>query len=569
MKRRLLICLISLFMLVAVMVAIVVIQPQKVNALNPNHSCDICHTLHNAPGQKLNSFAVVEDLCLSCHGPAGTSVLKAEIHTNKQNSSHAAFSMTCMDCHNPHDDRKNVTGGTNIKMVGSRLDGTGNAMVSTPNSGIRDVVFQSRGTDAGGPSLHSFADNDEDGNGTYDGSCEVCHTAASNHRNNSSGNHDHYTGQDCTSCHGHNGGFIAQGGGCTACHGSPQDKGDGGPTRRAINGEFSLTSHHVSGGTANDDDCSVCHYESVDGAYHQDNKVDLRNPDDASVGALISFAQFSRNTTSDSLESWVTDVQDNFCMKCHDIDGATATNFSGNALQPFTVGSRDVPNVYDRLNSNNASHHAVRGAGNNPYCAPSTSNGNNVTMASPWNQDSTHDVISCFDCHNSSGHGAGNQRMLRTAIDLDAMEAGNSTNAIGGQVETYCTLCHKASVYVSGTDPEALGSIFEDHGGSQSQHRASGGNELGCIGCHGGIVAENGGMPPGGNGTARGNIHGNTFVWPSGTFSAGDLSEHFMLGGWIDGWNTDIKKGSPIGACGGGTCNHSATATRSGKDYTR
>jgi len=580
MKRKILLTGFIFVFTVLVLIAALVFWPGGTEALNPNHTgCSTCHSFHNAPGQKLTNDAVVEVLCLSCHGPAGISTLKADVHKNKPSSSYAPFTMTCTDCHDAHDNRQNWLAGTNLKQVGKKITGSLDARISTPNSGVRDVVFESRGTDAGGPSLHSFADNDQDGNGTYDGACEVCHTLAANHRNNSSGDHAHYTGQTCTDCHPHDGFFNGSGGGCTGCHGSPQDKGDGPPTRRAISGEFGLTSHHVVGGPVTDDDCGVCHYEAVDGSYHQDNKVDLRNPDDASVGALISFAQFTHTPSDDyagSGQQHILDVQDNFCMKCHDSNGATETNFSGNALQPFSSNSRDVPNVFDRFDTANSYHHAVPGAGTNEYCIPSTTNGNNITMELPWNQNSTHDVISCFDCHMTGGHGSANQRMLRTSIDLDGLETAGAAADIGlipssvrTDVETFCSLCHKSSVYVIDSDPEAVGSIFEDHPGSQGQHSAASGNEMGCIGCHGGIVDFGAGLASGGNGAARGNLHGGSFVWGSGTFSAGVTTEYFMVGGWNSGWYTFIDKGNPMGGCGGGDCNHKGRSNSEGKSYTR
>lgn len=545
--------LLLVFALVSITAAIV-FAPKDTTALNSNHSCDICHSIHSAPGQALTNNAVVEDLCLSCHGAAGVSSLKAEVHTNTAGSSYPAFTMTCLDCHDPHDSMQNYLGGTNLDMVGSDRDGTGLAKISTPNSGIRDVVFVSRGTDVSEPSLYSFADGDEDNDGVYDGVCEVCHTQVSHHRNNAGGgDHTHYVGMTCTGCHPHNGNFHPSGGGsCKACHDTSQG------VRRAIEGEFSLTSHHVLGGTVTDDDCGVCHYESVDGTnYHNNGVVDLRNPDDGTDATLITFTDFSRNTGSDALESWVTDVQDNFCMKCHDADGATATNFSGNALQPFSSGSRNVPNVFDKFDTSNSFHHTVRGVNNNPYCVPSATNGSNITMVSPWNQDAGHDQISCFDCHGTSGHGSGNQRMLRTSINFDAIETGSYSTAIGSTIESFCTTCHKATVYVSGA-PEALGSMFEYHPGGQNQHGASGGNDFGCLGCHAGIVNE-GGITD--NGAARGNIHGGSFTWPAGSKSPGAASIKFMLGGWLNGWDYNAS----TGYCWGGDCAHGKNA----KTYTR
>ncbi|MCK5058314.1 MAG: cytochrome c3 family protein [Candidatus Aminicenantes bacterium] len=542
---------------VGLIVAVIVYWPEISGALNPNHSCDICHSVHSAPGQALTNNAVVEDLCLSCHGAAGVSSLKAEIHTNTTGSAYPDFSMSCIDCHDPHDSMQNWLGGTNLKMIGLDQDGTDLAKISTPNSGIRDVVFESRGTDASEPSLYSFADGDEDTNGTYDGVCEVCHTQVDHHRNSTSGgDHTHYVGQTCIDCHPHNSNFHPSGGGsCKGCHDTAQG------VRRAITSDFSLTSHHVAAGTVTDDDCGVCHYESVDGTnYHNNGVVDLRDPDDGTSSTLITFTDFSRNTSSDTLESWVTDVQDNFCMKCHDSDGATATNFSGDPLQPFSSGSVNVPNVYDRFNISNSYHHTIRGAGNNPYCVPSATNGSKVTMESPWNQDATHDQISCFDCHGANGHGNSNQRMLRYSIDLDAMEAGSYSQALGISIDSFCTICHKASVYVAAANPETAGSMFEFHPGGLSQHAASGsgGNELGCLGCHAGIVNE-GGIAD--NGAGRGNIHGGNFTWPADSNSSGVISIRFMLGGWLNGWNYNAS----TGYCWGGTCGHGKNA----KTYTR
>jgi predicted CXXCH cytochrome family protein len=187
-------------------IAIIVVNiywPGSTEALNPWHGdCSICHSVHGSPGQALTNEAVVEVLCLSCHGPGGTAVT-VEVHTNTSGSSYPNFRMTCMDCHNPHDNMLNCFAGINLKSVGRKITGATYARISTPNSGIREVVFESRGSSVGDDTLHSFADNDEDNNGTYDGACEVCHTLTRFHHNNSSGNHNHQTGRTCTNCHNH------------------------------------------------------------------------------------------------------------------------------------------------------------------------------------------------------------------------------------------------------------------------------------------------------------------------------------------------------------------------------
>ncbi|MHC4941653.1 MAG: hypothetical protein ACYTG7_01395 [Planctomycetota bacterium] len=519
------------------------------NALN-NAECLNCHALHSDP---LPRDAAQEAVCKTCHYPLGPASAKSDValHT-------ADGGATIIDCGSCHDVHNNLTfltttdthpgGGTAQNLAFIRGNTT-----KYITGALEPALFHNR------PGHYAF----EETNPPWNGVCQSCHQNTSHHTNDGTGDHAHRMGEDCISCHTHVTGFASSGGGCTDCHSSDQDNEDGPPTRRAVVGEFSLNSHHVAGGAVTDEDCGVCHYEAVDGAYHMDNTVDLRDPDDGTETTLISFTLFTRNTASDVLETWVTDVQNNFCLKCHDLDGATATNVSTNPLQPFSASSGDVPNVFDQFDPANSYHHAIRAAGTNPYCIPSASNGDNITMELPWNQDGTHDLISCFDCHEANGHGDNKQRMLRNPIDLDTMEStvdpANLPVGMGSTVETFCTRCHKASVYVSASDPESVGSIFEYHGVGQNQHGAAGGNELGCMGCHAGIVDFGSLTDP--NGAARGNVHGGNFTWPASSNMSGFATEHFMLGGWIGGWDFS----GATGYCRGGECNHK----NSSKNYTR
>jgi len=68
-----------------------------------------------------------------------------------------------------------------------------NCEIATPNSGDKDVIFTAT---TGG---NSYADGDS----VYNGICEVCHTQTTYHRNNTSGDHAHYVGENCISCHKH------------------------------------------------------------------------------------------------------------------------------------------------------------------------------------------------------------------------------------------------------------------------------------------------------------------------------------------------------------------------------
>ncbi len=109
---------------------------------------------------------------------------------------------------------------------------------------------------------NSFADGDS----TYDGICEVCHTQTFYNRNDPTGDHFHGVGENCTKCHAHTQGF--KGTGCNVCHGYPPVDGTptGGPDALANNpgttGSTTAGAHdkHVN---TKGIDCAVCHYNSA------------------------------------------------------------------------------------------------------------------------------------------------------------------------------------------------------------------------------------------------------------------------------------------------------------------
>jgi len=533
----------TIFIYINFMFIVLILISGELYALNPSHGeCLDCHNLHLAPGQALTNDADgINSLCLSCHGEgAAGSVLEADVHSGTK---YGVFEMGCADCHNAHNNIDNSLGGVNLKQIGHR---NGEAVIWTPNSGTGNVVFESRGDFPGvdQPTLNSFADGDEGGTG-YDGVCEVCHTQTSHHRNdNSGGDHSHYTGDTCTRCHTHLGNFAPAGGGtCSGCHSTIWDK-------------FASPNegHHVMGSSVTEEDCGVCHTEP--GANHMNGVLDLRDPDS---GSTITFPKgITRDRNSSTLETDVTNLQNFFCLNCHDSDGAPATKNTtggGTDMSPFS-SSGIVGDADGQFNQTNSYHHAVKGTVGNPYC-------NSSTMEAPWDTGGPH-KITCFDCHDLSGHGAPNQRMLRVSIDLDTMEAGSSTTTIGTTVEDFCTLCHKPAEYASGGSAGG-NSKFEFHPSNTGNHGAGSGNELGCMGCHGGISDE-GGISA--NGSARGNIHGGSYQWPSDSWAIGEQSQFFMVGGYISGWKYNTSAGKS--GCGGGTCSHPGRVNKlePGKDYT-
>jgi len=107
----------------------------------------------------------------------------------------------CLDCHNTgaHMDTNCLTCHENHNYKnrhGIRSE------IKTPNSGIKAVVFLNV------TGANSFADGDT----TYNGVCEVCHTTTSYYRNDGTGFVNHssgssYKGKNCVTCHTHSSGF--------------------------------------------------------------------------------------------------------------------------------------------------------------------------------------------------------------------------------------------------------------------------------------------------------------------------------------------------------------------------
>jgi len=186
-------------------------------ALISSHDCADCHSVMGASGSTLLNDASVEVLCMSCHAIAIGNAAAVDVHTNKSNSSYGAFRISCLICHDAHDNRDyDVTNdgsadGVNIKLVGVKLDASGLAKIDTPNTihgtPTSDVAFEVRGKSSKNDpvqTMYSFADGDEDGDGDYDGICEVCHSQTGHHRrDDSGGDHTHNVGRICTSCHSH------------------------------------------------------------------------------------------------------------------------------------------------------------------------------------------------------------------------------------------------------------------------------------------------------------------------------------------------------------------------------
>lgn len=150
-----------------------------VQLVNNKIECSSCHKVHYSAtndGYILRS-ANDNTLCTSCHS-----------FGNHQG-------MGCLVCHETHNTNK-----ANIYMIRNT--------VTTPSSGDKTVNFTAL------TGANSFADGD----GTYDGICEVCHTnnTKTYHYNNAAGDHNHNKATNCTDCHVHSENFTAPD--CSSCH---------------------------------------------------------------------------------------------------------------------------------------------------------------------------------------------------------------------------------------------------------------------------------------------------------------------------------------------------------------
>ena len=248
---------------------------------------------------------------------------------------------------------------------------------------------------------------------------------------------------------------------CIACHdvAAPQHGpglvGDNNGVR-AIVAEFGKWSHHVTGVNLQDAHCAACHLEGkavegeivVDKTYHMaDAKTHLRNAD---TDADIQWDPAAPSFTN----------MDNFCMSCHDSNGATspksfqirtvmipAAGKTASATNPFgdTISNQydmaERPAVVDakgQFATTNNSHHAVLGkkytgrtrvAGSRQVAAPAAF-ASNSSAAMPGKRTTIYD--------------AGKFQSDYTTLADAAGETGtrNGGTTLGDDSTLHCADCH-------------------------------------------------------------------------------------------------------------------------------
>ncbi len=312
-----------------------------------NLGCDYCHFVYldqllpdQVPHTPLDlDDTVVNNLCRSCHN--GVSAVYVQPHSSLTTSElHGSWNVECTECHSPHakyehygsctsadtstltaagagwtpdefaglqlvpnvnkpDYRYTILGNTaDVLTVEGPIDlaqvQPGDSFgiflrklvhktIATPNSGHKAVKYLAS----------TGANSQADGDGVYDGICEVCHTQTSHFRNDGSAPdqlHENVqagglSGDECVRCHTHANGFAhgaGSGQNCGTCHG-----GTGAHTQ------------HLAGVSA---DCGNCH-----------------NP--------LDFPYFKSGT--DTGDGHIDLAETNVCENCHHDGTGGSANHTG------------------------------------------------------------------------------------------------------------------------------------------------------------------------------------------------------------------------------------------------
>lgn len=381
-------------------------------------TCDNCHKVHPSDNAAIGTRTGNDNLCRSCHNP--TSTKDAEMHKHDDDTFE-----NCTTCHSVHEQPQVANGSTYGKYIVTDIH--------TPNNGLKKVIFK------GATGQNSFADGDS----VYDGICEVCHTQTKYHRNDSTGNHTHYKGQDCIDCHPHATGFGMKANRlqCMDCHSVAQ--GPNGYRRQSTGAntgtiDFSMKSHHAYTGpnqSVTNADCQVCHDTSVHRTLTDGVSTGLKNVD---TGASILY-----NGTPASMNS--------FCVSCHDSNGANGK------LQPLSDAQTAVNIAFGTSWSNSAHNtHNVGcyGDGTNGCHANGHGSLKRVLLA-PYNvaanltDRSEEEEGFCLRCHTpiSTQMGRGYNHMI-TAAGMAGRHSWNEatlgSSFSGTRRHAECPDCHNA-----------------------------------------------------------------------------------------------------------------------------
>ncbi|RJQ47618.1 MAG: CxxxxCH/CxxCH domain-containing protein [Nitrospiraceae bacterium] len=315
------------------------------------------------------------------------------------------------------------SGNTFIIVYGSLI----REKITTPNSGIKPVrFFNSTGT-------NSFADGDA----TYDGVCEVCHTQTTHHQNDVTGNHTHNASLNCTTCHSHTKGFKMA---CDICHGNPPtvNTATGGPNglvnNPGVTGSSTAGAHNVHVNTKGFD-CAVCHYNSAGSGSTHNNGLSVTMGFYLFSGSYQggSYDGQSGVTYNAATTAPVTSVSNNNNKTCSNV-------YCHSTGQSITNGSSSTPTYASPVWDNSAS--GVCGT-----CHKVTE-ASGLTSGSHGAHLGTTGVNGCGNCHTGAANDASaysSANHINTSIDV-----ANTYTAGGTPGNGYGT-CSTAPCHEDGT----------------------------------------------------------------------------------------------------------------------
>jgi hypothetical protein len=238
-------------------------------------------------------------------------------------------------------------------------------------------------------------------------------------------------------------------------------------TRTINSGAFSGANRHV--------ECVDCHnpHKAISGP-HQQTTNDIGGPLLGAWGVEpVNGGPWSVTSNFSAVDfiSIPSSKEYQLCLKCH-------SYFAFGNTPP--TGTTDIAR---EINPANASYHPLEDTiSTNSYTSASQTNGFIETMEPPWD-NGRHDLMTCSDCHTSDNsidpkgpHGSNQPYIL---FDSPAVTE-----------KTFCTKCHKATVYAPLIDPglSETGSRFDSQttGSSEASHyyhvTVRG---FGCRQCHG------------------------------------------------------------------------------------
>jgi len=469
-----------------------------------NAAGDGLRTLAPAKAASLDQVAGPGDypgiyLCLDCHGGtastpawadvAGHKAAKVATHSTREMQAtgyipkYTSFVMQCTDCHDNHQSWNGVfQPGQNGYMLRSSI--------KTPNSGTWKVVFTGMtGQGSLGP-----------GTPPYQAICQVCHTATSFNRNN--GGAAHHNGENCTTCHPHNGGFSAGSTSCGNCHGDPpvsyntlvgRPANPGStPTGAATAGTHAFHAMSTAGGSGYA--CAVCHNGGMRIGVLNNKVIDVKFSafGVSTSGSFDGFAPISGytfsagNTTGGTLRCSNTYCHGNFakggivtnkpvwsdpatgaCGTCHPVAPPALSNHSVHISAAWgPKASCDDCHPAGSANGRGASH--VNGVfelkdgktlANTDIC--NGCHGCTAGTKPTWGDTSRRaDTSWCEGCHNGSSvvntvAGTGGVSVTAPNVVGDRVTYGYDVTGHGKpSAGKQCTDCHdRLTVHIDGKSP--------------------------------------------------------------------------------------------------------------------